>query len=114
MGPLTSKLIVPLRRHQAWTEAVPLKAIYVLAPPATSAQRRNVTIRRLSARKALLELLRNTFNSAVTDSGRLERQFFWAAQLVSTVPIKLLSYPRNLSALPTVRRAILADLAPSP
>ena len=110
MGPLTSKLIVPLGRHQAWTEAVPLKAIYALAPPATGAQRRKVSIGRLSARKALLELLRNTFNRAVTDSDRLERQFVWAAELASTVPIKLLSYPRILSALPTVRRAILADL----
>ena len=111
MGPLTSKLIVPLGRHQAWTEAVPLKAIYALAPPATGAQRRKVSIGRLSARKALLELLRNTFNRAVTDSDRLERQFVWAAELALTVPIKLLSYPRILSALPTVRRAILADLA---
>ena len=111
MGPLTSKLIVPLDPHQAWTEAVPLKVIYVLAPPVTSPQRCKVTIRRLSAKKALLELLRNTFNRLVTDSDRLERQFFWAAQLASTVPIKLLSYPRSLSALPTVRRAILSDLA---
>lgn len=110
MGPLTSKLIVPLDQDQAWPEAVPLRAIYVLAPPATGAQRGKVTIRRLSARKALLELLRNTFNRVLTDSDRLERQFFWAARLASSVPIKLLSYPRTLSALPAVRRAILADL----
>jgi hypothetical protein len=111
MGPLTSKLIVPLDQHQAWTEAVPLRAIYVLTPPATGAQRRKVTIRRLSARQALLVLLRNTFNRVLIDSDRLERQFSWAARLASTVPIKLLSYPRALSALPAVRRAILDDLA---
>lgn len=111
MGPFASKLIIPLDQHQAWAEAIPLKAIYLLAPPAAGAQPDKVTIRRLSARKALLELLRNTFNRAIVDSDRLERQFFWFARLASTVPIKLLSYPRTLSALGAVHRAILADLA---
>ena len=111
MSPRSSKLIVPLKDHEACTEAVPLKAIYVLAPPATGTKRRKITIRRMSARRGFVELLRNTFNRVITDSARLERQFLWCARLASTVPIKLLHYPRTLSALPAVRRAILADLA---
>jgi hypothetical protein len=111
MGPRASKLIVPLEDHEVCTEAVPLKAIYALAPPATGTEPRQIAIRRLSARRGFVELLRNTFNRVITDSARLERQFLWCARLASTVPIKRLAYPRTLSALPEVRLAILADLA---
>ena len=111
MSPRSSKLIVPLEPDQACARAAPLKALYVLAPPADGPQRQKVTIRRASSRRGFVELLRHTFNRAMTDANRLERQFLWCARLASRVPIKLLSYPRTLSALPAVRRAILADLA---
>ncbi len=111
MSPLSAKLIIPLDEDQACADAAPLKVIYVLAPPSTGTRRQKVTIRRVTPRRGFVELLRNTFNRAMTDSDRLERQFLWCARLASTLPIKLLSYPRTLSALPAVRRAILADLA---
>jgi hypothetical protein len=111
MSPLSSKLIVPLEADQACAKAAPLKALYVLAPPATGTRLQKVTIRRASPRRGFVELLRHTFNRAMTDANRLERQFLWCARLAPRVPIKLLSYPRTLSALPAVRRAILSDLA---
>jgi hypothetical protein len=68
-------------------------------------------IRRLSQRRAFLELLRNTFNPVIIERQRLQRQFRMATLVASKVPIKLLCYPRTLASLPSVREAILSDLA---
>lgn len=111
MSPRSSKLIVTLEEDQACAEATLLKVIYVLTPPVNGSRRQKVSIRRASPRRGFVELLRNTFNRAITDCSRLERQFLWCARLAARLPIKLLSYPRTLSALPAVRRAILTDLA---
>jgi hypothetical protein len=67
-------------------------------------------IRRLSPRRAFVALLRNTFNPAVREPERLEQLFRHAAAVAATVPMKRLSLPRKLTALPAVRDAILADL----
>ena len=58
-----------------------------------------------------MALVKNTFNSRIVNSARLERQFRQTAQVVSAMPVKKLSYPRVLSQLPAVRDAILADLS---
>jgi hypothetical protein len=110
MNKRTSKLILPLDRHQFARAPVPLRAIYVLTPPAGRSRSNKVTIRRLSQRRAFLSLLRNTFNTKVTEPERLKRQFAFFTQIVSKVPIKTLSYPRSLKSLPLVRDAILKDL----
>jgi len=110
MNNLTSKLILPLDRHQFTRTRVPLRSIYVLTPPAAGLRSKKVTIRRLSQRRAFLSLLRNTFNTKVTEPERLKRQFTFFKQIVSKVPIKTLSYPRSLKSLPSVREAILNDL----
>lgn len=110
MNDLTSKLILPLDRHQFARIPVPLRSIYVLTPPAGRLLSKNVTIRRLSQRRSLLSLLRNTFNTKVTEPERLKRQFKFFAKIVSKVPIKTLSYPRSLKSLPLVREAIFNDL----
>lgn len=67
-------------------------------------------IRRLSHRRAFLELIRNTFNPVVIERERLKHQFTMDTLVASRVPIKLLSYPRVLASLPSVREAILLDL----
>jgi hypothetical protein len=110
MNNLTTKLILPLNRHQFARAPVPLRSIYVLTPPAGRLRSKKVTIRRLSQRRAFLSLLRNTFNTKVTEPERLKRQFTFFTQIVSKVPIKTLSYPRSLKSLPLVRDAILKDL----
>lgn len=111
MSHLTPKLIISLDRPQSCRTSVPLKAIYVLTPPAGASRRKSVTIRRLPQRKAFLELIRNTFNMAVTEPDRLKHQFLLCARMASTIPIKLLSYPRTMTVFPSVRQAILSDLA---
>lgn len=57
-----------------------------------------------------MALVKNTFNSRIVHSARLERQFRQTAQVVSAMPVRTLSYPRVLSQLPVVRDAILAEL----
>ena len=110
LKPLTPKLIIPLDGQHSQRTPVPLKAIYVLRPPTHRASTQ-VAIRRLSQRSAFVELVRNTFNMAVSDPDRLERQFALATRLATDVPIKSLSYPREFRMLVDAREAILADLA---
>ena len=111
MNNLTPKLIVPLDGKRVYRSAVALKAMYVLrAPGPVVRSGGRVTIRRLSQRRAFLALLRNTYNRDVIEAERLMRQFTLATRVTSTVPIKLLSYPRALTSLPAVCEAILSDL----
>ena len=109
LKPLTPKLIIPLDETRSQRTPVPLKAIYVLRPPGARAPSR-VVIRRLSHRRAFVELVRNTFNMAVSEPERLERQFALATRLAMDVPVRSLSYPREFGMLRDAREAILADL----
>jgi len=111
MNPGTSKLVIALPGRHVHAKPVPLRALYVL--PARSPFRRNrsIRIRKLSPRSASIQLLRNTFNSPVVDSQRLQQQFDFATLHASMVPVKKLSYSRSLASLPAVRDAVLADLA---
>jgi hypothetical protein len=107
---LTTKLLIPLGNHQSYREPVPLKTLYVLTPPKARSWCKRMTFRRLSQRRALMQLLKNSFNTVITEPERLKRQFDFFAKIVSKVPIKTLSYPRSLESLPLVREAILNDL----
>jgi hypothetical protein len=109
MNPGTPKLILPLGESATCRRRTPLQALYVLANPAVPADR--VTITPLARSEAMVEVLRNTFNTIVIDPPRLERQFHFASDLVRHVPVRRLAYPRRLSALAEVRDTILADLS---
>ena len=110
MNNLTPKLIIPLDDHWFHRGTAPLKSLYVLAPAGPASRGERVTIRLLSQRRAFVELVKNSFNCIVIEPERLKRQFLLATRLASMVPIKLLSYPRSLASLPSVREAILSDL----
>lgn len=107
----TSKLVIPLGPDETVSPecAFPMKAIYILRPPASLHSSR-VVIRRLSPRDAFLAVTKNTFNAVVVASERLKRQFVLASRLAATVPVKSLSYPRALKHIPKVREAIRSDL----
>lgn len=113
MNRFTPKLVIPLggAGRRFTREATPLRAIYVLARPGGNSGSRRISIRRLSPRRACVELVRNTFNPVVLEPARLRRQFELAARIARTVPVKALSFPRRLAYLPAVREAIHADLA---
>jgi hypothetical protein len=110
MAAATSKLVIPLEERHTSASAVPLKALYVLAPP-DRRSRSGVTIRRVSKRHACLALLRNAFNMAVDSPQRLTGQLAFAASVAAGVTIKRLAYPRDIAELGRARDAILADLA---
>lgn len=110
MNNLTPKLIIPLNRRQSCRDPVPLKAIYVLTPPATHPRSKGMMIRPLSQRRVSLELLRNTFNPVIIERERLKHQFLLVTRLAANVKVRSLSYPRTLAFLPSVREAVLSDL----
>ena len=112
MTSLSPKLVIPLDSHRAAAEPVPLRAIYVLAS-SSCATGHVVTVRRLSQRRACLEIVENTFNAVITDPRRMARQFAFATLVAANVPVKVLTYPRTLNMLPAVREAILEDMADS-
>jgi hypothetical protein len=111
MNGLTPKQVIPLGPGQCVSSPRPVRAFYVLRPPADQSRRSRITLRRLSPRHAVLRLLAGTFNTAVRDPARLARQFAAASRLAATVPVKSLSYPRELSQLPQVVEAVRSDLA---
>lgn len=111
MNPDTNKLILPLSESEHCAVAVPLKTIYVLRPPAAGRSNQPVSVRTLPSRRVCIELIANTFNLIITDPARLRRQFEWAARVAAVVPVKSLSYPRNLAQVNRVVTAVREDLS---
>jgi hypothetical protein len=109
MNRFTHKTIFALNAQEHQMSAIPLRALYVLSPPRKRTSK--LTLRRMSERKALLSVLKNTFNDVLLNPMRLKRQFEFAAAVATHVPVKALSYPRKLSAMPAVLQAVLSDLA---
>ena len=109
MNRFTHKTIFALNAQEHQMSAIPLRALYVLSPPRNRTSK--LTLRRMSERKAFLSVLKNTFNDVLLNPMRLKRQFEFAATVATHVPVKSLSYPRTLSALPTVVQAVLSDFA---
>jgi hypothetical protein len=110
MNPATSKLVIPLGPGQSSPTSRAVRAVYVLRPPASRSVSQSIRIRTLRPRQALLKLIGNTFNTVIRDRERLARQFFQATRLAAAVPVKSLSYPKQLSSLPLVVEAVCADL----
>ena len=111
MNTRTAKLVLPLAMGEFCRTAMPLRALYLLAPPDAGDRRKSVSIESLSRAEAFLELVKGTFNLAVVEEDRMKRLFFHAAGLAARVPAKLIVYPRQSTRLPAVREQILADLA---
>lgn len=96
------------------TSAVPLHRLYLLTRVTgeTSATTSGAPgIDSCSQRQAFMALLEQTFRLDVTDSAMLVRQMSWLERLTSRVPVRRLWIPNDLSALPAVRAAVLADCA---
>lgn len=106
----TQKVILPLDHTRSALEPVPLKAIYALRPPRSTVRRHPIRIAVLSPRESFVALVKNTFNYRIVHPARLERQFEAAAQVVSVMAVREVSYPRILARLATVRDTLLADL----
>jgi hypothetical protein len=109
MNPYTHKMIVPLKEWQACTDALPVGAVYALAP-ASEVCGADVIVSPMSQREAFLTLLAGTFNRTILESTRLRRQFEATQALANTLPVKRLSYPRSLDSLPAVLEFVVSDL----
>jgi hypothetical protein len=102
------KRVIPLSSRECVSGRLPLQAIYVLAEPRDGSA---VAIEPLGGRDALLEIVRAAFNLIVLDRTRHANQFSFATTLSADVPVRRLTYPRDLSILPTVCESVLADAA---
>ena len=109
MNAETNKHVIALDVAQRCQAPVPLRVLYVLAPPQEMRHLRRVRAVPLSAREAFFSLVGNTFNRHIADSDRLERQLAETTRLVNAVPVRKLVYPRSFARLGEVREAILAD-----
>ncbi|MGH9409293.1 MAG: hypothetical protein ACRD1V_07545 [Vicinamibacterales bacterium] len=107
----TTKMILPVDESRHCAVPVPLRCIYVLAPPRAAGRGPDVVVERLTAREAFLSLVRWTFNRRLVDARRLASQFALASTIAAAIPVKRLTYPRALERLDDVRRKVLADLA---
>jgi hypothetical protein len=112
MNHRTSKLVLQLEDRQAVRRPVPLKALYVLSDPAQQGSHRSTRprIEPLSGHQAFIEVIRAAFNLVVLEKTRLAKQFAFATRLVAGVSVRRLTYARDLSLLPAVCDAVLADL----
>lgn len=106
----TEKLILPLHQARSARDPVPLRAIYTLPPPRSTARKDGIRIAVLPPRESFIALVRHTFNYRIVTPARLERQFEAATQVAGVMPVKKVSYPRILASLPAVRDALIEDL----
>lgn len=106
MNPFTDKEILYLKPQAS--APIPLRAMYQL--PHSRHQTSRIRTRILPARTAFFSLIRNTFNVVVSDPQRLRRQFEFARSVAESVPVRAITYPRNLAALPEVVRAITTEM----
>lgn len=107
----TEKLVLPLKNKRCHSGSASLRALYVLTPPREAPRKQPIELIALSTREAFIALVRGTFNSVVTGSDRAARQYTECLSVASQVPVRRISYPRDLSLLPAVKQAILSDLA---
>jgi hypothetical protein len=108
----TEKLILPLDERASFAAPARIDAVYSLSAPSEAGRRANVRIETLSPRAGFLELLKGTFNRALTSPQRLERQFSAMANLAERLPINKLVYPRSVERLRDVRAIVLSHLQP--
>jgi hypothetical protein len=111
MNPFTPKLIIPLGPDRVCMDPTELRAIFVLRPAKPGSPANKISIRTLRPRGAFLALLENTFNARVREPERLTRLFGLSAKLAAAIPIKSLSYPRDLDRLPEVVGKIRSTLS---
>jgi hypothetical protein len=107
-------------KRRVWTEpergnfptrAEPLKRIYRLVRAENGGENgQDISIEPIAPREAFVELISATFPLDPTDRAMLERHFRFLEKVAARVPIQRLHLPNDLSALPSVLAAVLADL----
>lgn len=86
---------------------LPLRALYLLTPHRDSA--RPIEISDLDPVTAALQVLANMYMAELLRGPRAARALDAAARLVSSIPVRRISYCRTYDRLPALREALLAD-----
>ncbi len=108
MAPGVAKLILPVPPAMSVRRPLPLHTLYVLS------RGQSVRITPLAPAAALLEIVRDAFNTVQLDAGRLASQFRFARRLATAARVRQLAYPRQLAGIGQVREAVLRDCRASP
>jgi hypothetical protein len=89
-------------------ERMPLRAIYVLEPPASEEE--GVSVGPARANEAALALVRHSVAARLFDDSLLAKHLSFCADAAMRIPVRRLAYPRRHKVLPRVRDAIAEDL----
>lgn len=107
------RLLLPDQSQAFPTEPLPLARLYILSRSEgseTCNEATAISLQPSPPRHAFMEILSSLFRLDIRSKTMLTRQFCFIERLVAQVPVKQLSIPQTVSALPKVRDAILADL----
>ena len=89
---------------------VPVARLYVLASPEGNGNGGEIHIASFPRRDAFMELVKAAFRLDITDKQRLCKQFERLSCVITSFPVRRLSFPHDFAILPAVRKAILEDL----
>ena len=89
----------------------PLACVYSLSTGERGSSLAKPRLHTLSHRAAFLILTSSASYLELIDRAALKRQFHFISALAGHVPVKMLEAPRSYESLPSVRDAILRDLA---
>ena len=90
---------------------VTLRRIYRLVRPKDGEPEVSApVIESIGPREAFIELVSSSFALDLTDSQMLRRHFRLMEKVASTVPVKRLNVPNDLTTLGAIREAVLTDL----
>jgi hypothetical protein len=92
-------------------DPAPLQRIYVLAPYEETEDTWAITLAPLSPRDAFIELVKHACRLDIIARERLNEEFECLGRMAASFPLHRLTFPRDLSLLPAVREAILANLS---
>ena len=111
MNPDSEKRVIALSPDQRCDVATPAHRLYALSFPDSQHDCEKPRIDAMTEPESFLHLLGSTFNSRIRTRERLKRQFEYFTHLARSVPVKRLTYAREMSRVGEVRDAVLADLA---
>lgn len=102
------RLTVGREWGQVWTEAVPLRAVYLLSPHHGS--NHEIVVSEPPPTSAAFRLLGNMYMAELLRGARAARALGVAADLAATVRVRELTYHRAFAELPRLCTAILSDV----
>lgn len=87
-----------------------LQRIYVLNLPEETDELQQVLIAPISPQRAFMEMVKHTFQIGLSDRERIKKEIEFFGRIAPINLFYSLSYPRKISFLPSVRKAIFANL----